>query len=179
MKSTYQYSQKEQQQILKSITILCDTREKKDSHITDWFTSKGIPFQKYKLNFGDYSFMVPANPAMGTVRDMYFTKEIVIERKAHLEELSQNLAQKRDQFENEFLRARDCRKILMIEKGSLSDILDAAYATQLTPQSYFASLLTFQSRYGIETIFMPTKYSAQLIYATFYYHMKELLDNGI
>lgn len=178
MNSFYKYSDQETKTILSNIVILCDTREKKDSHILDWFNEKKVTYQKYKLEYGDYSFMIPANPIMGTMRDTYFDREIVVERKAHLEELSGNLAQNRDRFENEFMRAKDSRKILLIEKGSLSDIWDDAYNTQFKPASYMASLLTFQARYGLEVMFVRKEYSAQLMYGIFYYHLKELLHYG-
>lgn len=173
------YTESEMKAILKNITIICDTREKKDSHISEWFRQRNVPFKKQKLNYGDYSFMIPANTFMGTMRDMYFDKEVVIERKAHLDELSGNLAQHRDRFEHEWLRSKDSRKILLIEKGSLSDVWDGNYGTQFKPASYMASLLTFQARYGLEVMFINQSYSAQLIYGIFYYHLKELLENGL
>jgi len=173
------YTPSELQQILKTITILCDTREKVDKHIIDWFDGKNISYQRKKLDFGDYSFMLPANALMGTMTDKYFDKTIVIERKAHLEELSQNLAQNRDRFENEFLRSRDCDKYLLIEKGCLTDIWDNAYKTQFKPASYMASLMAFEQRYGIRTVFVGKNYSAQWIYCKFYYYLKELLENGL
>jgi ERCC4-type nuclease len=173
------YTPSELQQILKSIVVICDTREKKDKHIIDWLESKQINFEKRKLDFGDYSFMLPANPLMGTIKDKYFDKHIVIERKAHLEELSGNLAQNRDRFENEFLRSRHCEKYLLIEKGCLSDIWDNSYNTQFKPSSYMGSLMAFEQRYGIRTVFVNQKHSGQWIYGKFYYYLKELLENGL
>ena len=179
MKSIYKYSDKEIKEILSNVVMLCDTREKSDKHIIDWLEDKKIQYLRHKLDFGDYSFMIPSNPVMGTLRDIYFDKSIIIERKAHLEELSGNLAQNRDRFENEFLRARDCRKILLVESGSLTDIWDNAYNTQFNPASYMASVLTFQARYGLELMFIQKKYSPSLIYKLFQYHLKELLNNGL
>lgn len=173
------YTPSELQQILKSIVIICDTREKKDKHIIDWLDSKNIGHQRKKLDFADYSFMIPANPLMGTLKDRYFDKKIAVERKQHLEELSSNLAQNRDRFENEFLRAKDCNKYLLIEKGSLGDIWDNAYNTQFKPASYMASLMVFEERYGIRTVFIEPRHSGQWMYCKFYYYLKELLQNGL
>jgi ERCC4-type nuclease len=178
MKYCHKYSDKELRELLSNIVILCDTREKKDEHITSWFDEKKLAYQKFKLDFGDYSFMIPANEILGTKRDSYFDKEIIVERKAHLEELSGNLAQYRDRFENEFLRSKGCRKILLIEKGSVSDIYDGKFKTQFKPNSYMASLLCFQTRYKLETQFVKPQHSAQFIYSIFYYHLKELIENG-
>lgn len=174
----YHYTDAEIKALLKTITVLCDTREKKDEHILKWLDSKAICYKRHKLDFGDYSLMVPANGIMKTTRDTYFTKSIVVERKAHLEELSDSLAQNRGRFENEFLRAKDCRKILIIERGSISDIWEQKYNTQFKPASYMASLLTFQTRYGLETMFITPQYTAQLMYGLFYYHLKEVLESG-
>lgn len=72
--------------------ILVDSREKKNGHILEYFNKQGILYRKEKLDFGDYSFMIPASAARA---DLYFHDSIVIERKATLEKLSGNLAQKR------------------------------------------------------------------------------------
>jgi ERCC4-type nuclease len=176
---TYKYTDKEIKEILSSLVVLCDTREKSDKHIIDWLEKKKIEHWRHKLNFGDYSFMIPANASMGTTRDIYFDKSIIIERKAHLEELSGNLAQNRDRFENEFLRAKDCRKILLVESGSLTDIWDNAYNTKFNPASYMASVLTFQARFRLELMFIKKEHSASLIYKLFQYHLKEMLNNGV
>lgn len=62
---------------------------------------------------------------------VYFHRDIVIERKASLEELSGNLAQEREAFEKEFLRARNDRAkvYLMVEdKGGYSSIIEINYS---------------------------------------------------
>ena len=91
----YKYSDKQEKQILKSIVILVDTREQKNSHITSWFDAKGVKWKSKKLDFGDYSFYIPANEEMDKPRDLMFTDEIAIERKAHLDELAGNLSERR------------------------------------------------------------------------------------
>lgn len=173
--SHYHYTEQEIKQILKSITILVDTREQKNDHILTYLKGKSITYKSYKLDFGDYSAMIPANKELGIVRDIYFDKQIIIERKNSLEELSQNLAQHRERFESEWLRAKDCRKILLIERGSYEDIFNNAYGTNFKPASYFGSLLSFQHRYGLNITFMGKEYSAQYIYGTFYYFLREQL----
>jgi len=40
------------------------------------------------LSFGDYLVMLPANPGAGIIRDLYFEGDIMIERKANLDELA-------------------------------------------------------------------------------------------
>lgn len=173
MLTQYHYSDKEAKALLKSMVILCDSRENENSHITAYLDSKGIAHKEHKLDFCDYSVMLPANAELGIPRDLYFDKEIGIERKASLEELSGNLAQFRERFENEFLRAGDCRKILLIEKGSWEDILAGNYKTDFGSSSYFASLLSFQQRYNLQIAFVSKANSAAFLYGALYYFIRQ------
>ena len=49
------------EELISSMTILVDTREQKNNHITDYFDRKKINYKRKALNYGDYSFMIPAN----------------------------------------------------------------------------------------------------------------------
>lgn len=175
MIAQYKYTDAELKQILKTLTVIVDTREKENEHILNYLSSKKIPYIEQALSFGDYSYMLPACPELGIGRDMYFTNDIVVERKASLEELSGNLAQKREQFENEFLRARDCDITLLVERGSLSDIYTHKYQTELKETAFMASLLAWEQRYGIKLQFVHMTHSGQFIYGKFYYHLREIL----
>lgn len=171
----YSYSEKEQKEILKSIVILCDTREQKSDHITKWLDSKKIQWQDKKLNYGDYSFKVPCNSLLGINRDLFFDSEIVVERKNGLVELSGNISQDRERFEREWSRAGKCKKVLLVENGSYENILEGKYDTQLNSKSYFATLLAFSHRYNIDIQFVSTKWVAHYIYYLFYYFLRERL----
>ena len=59
--------------------------------------------------------MIPANELLGIQRDLYFSDEIAIERKASLDELANNLTADRTRFEDEMLRSKDCKVLLMLE----------------------------------------------------------------
>lgn len=111
----YRFSVEELKKLTKSLVVLVDSREKKNDHILSYFTKQGVAYQKTKLDYGDYSFYIPAAAAG---EDIYFHRDIVIERKASLEELSGNLAQERERFEKEFLKAGNdgCKVYLMIEE---------------------------------------------------------------
>jgi len=173
--NNYHYTEPESKSLLKSMVILIDTREQENGHITDYFNKKGIAFKSCKLDSGDYSLTLPANPDYGIVRDLYFDKQVILERKNSLEELSQNLAQSRERFINEFLRSGDCRKFLMIEKGNWSDIITGNYKTEFAANSYFASLLSFQQRYNLNISFVPKEHAGKYIYGVFYYFLRELI----
>lgn len=171
----YKFSVGELKKLTKSMIILVDSREKKNSHVLDYFTKNSIVYQTTKLDYGDYSFMIPAAAAG---EDIYFHRDIVIERKSSLEELSGNLAQERERFEKEFLRAGNdgCKVYLMIEaSGGYSDIIAHKYKTEFTPAAYMASLKTWESRFNANVQFIDRSYSGYYIYSTFCYFCREIL----
>lgn len=171
----YKYTDKEKTEIVKSLTIICDTREKKSKHITDWFDKQKIPYKSKALSNGDYSFFIPKNEKLNIDRDLYFDKEIMIERKASLDEISGNFTQNRTRFEEE-MATFDGKKYLIIENSNYSDIANGNYKTKLSKKAFLASIHTFNHRYNLQIIFMPNSdYTAMYIYGTFVYFLKELL----
>lgn len=87
----YKFKEKEIKEILDKMVILIDTRENKNEHITDWLKKKKHPYKNQKLDYGDYSCYLPAGTFEGQKRDIYFTNDIVIERKFCIDELAMNL----------------------------------------------------------------------------------------
>jgi ERCC4-type nuclease len=171
----FKYTDKQQKELLNSITILIDTREKENKHIIEHFDKKNIKYKSKALDKGDYSFFIPANPDLSIPRDLYFDGEITIERKASLEEISGNLTQQRDRFEKELSTFKG-NMILLIENANYYDICDGNYKTEYDKKSFLGSLHTFSHRYDLPIVFMPKKeYSGIYIYVTFYYYLRELL----
>ena len=172
----YNYTNKEIQQLLNSIVILTDTREKKNDHIIKYLDKQSINYKSKALDYGDYSFYLSENEEAGIVRDIYFNDEIVIERKRSLNELSSNLTHGRTQFENELIRSSNCKLILLIEnvKG-YQNIIKHNYRTEYKPKSYIGTIHTFRHRYNIETIFIDPAFSGNFIYYTMYYWLREYL----
>lgn len=174
----YKYTDTEIKTLLKSLVIICDTREQQNGHITSWFDNNGVSHISKKLDHGDYSCYLPADPALGISRDMYFTNMVSIERKASLNELSGNMTTNRTQLENEFIRSKG-KMYLLIENAHYGQIVGHKYPTKYKPAAFIASLKTFEARYGINTIYMPySEYSASFIYQTMVYHVREKLKNG-
>ena len=175
MLENFKYTDKEIDEIVKSLTVLVDTREKDNRHILDYFTKKNIPFKKKALSQGDYSFYIPKNDSLSITRDYYFDKEVCIERKGSLEEVSSNLSQQRDRFEKE-LSIYKGNMILLIENANYSDIIDGKYKTQYNKKSFWASLHSFWFRYKIPFEFMPNRdYSGVFIRGMFTYYLKNKL----
>lgn len=171
------YTDKEIKELLASIVILIDTRERRAEHITNYFDDKKVKYEIKKLDHADFSFYVPKNTELGIQRDMYFTDIISIERKGSLEELSGNFTKDRTRIESEFLRAKG-KLVLLIENATYENIVLGQYKTEYKPLSFIATLKTFEARYGIETNFIRKAFSGNFIYMTCMYHAREVLKNG-
>lgn len=173
----FKYSDKELNEIIKSMVVLVDRREHEgvNQHILDYFDKKGISYKSKSLKYGDYSFYLPKNEELGIVRDMYFDKDIVIERKNSLEELSQNFTTERDRLEKEFALAPK-HKVLLIENATYGDVVMGNYKTQYNEKSYWASLHSMWHRYDIPVIFMPDKkFTGCFMRGYFTYYLREYL----
>lgn len=163
------------EQLVSSMVILVDTREKNISHILDSFDKNHISYERKALNYGDYSFYIPKDESLSLQRDLFFDREVVIKRKASLEEISGNLTKERDRFEKELCLAPK-EKVLLLENASYADIATGNYKTQYNKKSFLASIHTFWFRYHTPIFFMSdNKYSALFIKKYFEYYLKEQL----
>lgn len=176
MLGKYKYTESEEKELLDSIVILVDSKEKVNDHITDYFDTHGIPWKRKALKSGDYSFYVPKNEKLSIFRDTYFTDEVFVERKRNLEELSGNFSQKRADFEEEFSRAKAKKKILLIESANYSDVVNGNYDTDYNKKSYLGSLHSFNHKYDLEIVFMPERaYSPIYIIGVMKYYLRSLI----
>ncbi len=165
------YTEREINELLKQLTILIDSREQANEHITGYLDSKKIPHITRKLDTGDYSAMIG---------DMTLEHDVVIERKANLDEIAGNFTVDRQRFADEFTRAKaeGLKVFLIIENASWSDIYLHNYRSELKPQSLLASLLAWQVRYNITLIFCKPSETCQIIYGILYYAAREALKKG-
>lgn len=169
----YKYTDTEEKKLLSSIVILVDTREKVNNHIIEYFDKYGIPYKKKAMAQGDYSFYVPQNEELSVQRDIYFDNEIFIERKANLDELSNNLSNERANFEEEFAIARAKTKYLLVENANYQDVVTGNYRTQYNKKSFIGSLHSFNHKYNLQIVFMPDNtFSPVFIYGTMQYYLR-------
>ena len=173
----FKYSEAELKKILSRIIIMTDSREQENGHIISYFERNKIKHEEYALSCGDYSIKLPAMPEAGIMRDIYFDKSIVIERKANLEELSNNFSAERVRFENEFLRAGDSKKFLIVEEASYEHIILHSYNSKLNEKAFLASLLSFQEKYNLNVCFTGQGSTGQVISGILYYHVRHFLLN--
>ncbi len=162
-------------ELLNSITIVCDTREQKNEHVTKFFDNKKIAWTKKKLDTGDYSFFVPKNDELGIPRDLWFDKEICIERKNSLEEISSCLTESRDRLKKEFALAPN-NKVMIIENASYVDMVTGNYNTRYDSKSFWASYHSFWHEFNLPIIFIPdNRYTGVFIRGYFQYYLRDKL----
>jgi len=159
------------------MVILVDTREQSNQLILDYFDKKKIAHKSKKLDYGDYSFVLPADADMGIIKPLMFDDEVVIERKGSLTELSGNLTKDRERFEKELIRKKDAKFLLMIEDGSWEKIDAGDYRSKYNPKSFKATLNKYISAYNISVNFRVKEMAGEFIFGVFYYHLREVLKN--
>ena len=172
---------KEARAILKQMGILADTREQKWEHIRWMLDQAGCRVERGKLDQGDYTAFVPmsAFPGFQDVPGFYSLQdEVVIERKANLDEIAGNFTTGRERFEREFLRAKSkgVKVFLVIENANWADVLSHNYRSQLSPKSLMGSLLSWQAKYNVTIVFCRPEETARILYSTLYYWLKARLE---
>jgi len=158
--------------LLKTAIVLVDTREQENQHILDYLDKIKVAYQVQKLEYGDYTLLIPTNKEQGIECDMIL--DFAVERKGSLNELSGNFTNDRTRIEEEFWRGKD-NLALVVEDGSLDKILAHEYRTQYNEKSFVATLLTFWHRYNVPPIFVSKENSGKIIYAILKYKLREEL----
>ena len=154
---------------LRTMVILCDTREKPTERAKARYRRMGIPVIQQKLDYGDYSAKCDA---------LDLSHIVAVERKQDLSELSMCFCQERDRFRREFERAKeDGAKIyLLIENASIDAIYWHHYKTKMAPKAMIASLFAWMARYNCTVLFCDEISSGQIIKEILYREMKERLE---
>lgn len=166
---------------LDSMTILIDSREQPTDKSLQRYESFGVPYERCKLNFGDYTynFRLPSGQmAYNTSSDVI--PAAVIERKMNLEELSGCFCQSRDRFEREFERAisNGSKVYLLVEDANWEKLLHGRYKTNFNKKAFIGSILSWAIKYDIQIIFCQHEISGQLIKEILYRELKFRLLRG-
>ena len=142
-KIRYKFKDKEIANIKKNLVILIDTREQRNEHIKEFFEKKNINFKIHKLDYGDYSIMIPKNSIEGLERDIYFDRDIVIERKANIDELASNFKEDGVRIKTEMahINKYNIRSYLFIEDPNYDfNIRSGNYRSNYKPESLYARI---------------------------------------
>lgn len=158
--------------LLKSAVVLIDTREQENKHIIDYFEKKKIAYKNVKLDFGDYTLMLPKNEEYGIMQDLQL--DFAVERKHKLDELSNNFAQDRNRIEEELWRGNG-RIAFIIEDGSIDQLLAHDYRSEYNEKAFLGTMISFAHRYNVSFNFVSKEKTAQVIYAMLYYKLREEL----
>ena len=160
--------------------IIYDTREQKNKHILEKLSESGVMIEERKLDYGDYSFAADG-------RD--FSLSCVIERKANVDEIYNNIMSDSDRIKKEFYAASCLAKelTLLIENIGSWEQLKAyrvsEYEMRASPQrvnrdigaNVYAALRAWQksNRYGFKVDFVQSRNdTAGKILEIFYYYWR-------
>lgn len=153
--------------------IICDTREQKDSHITEWFQMNSVKTIRSKLYVGDYTL----------VHDM----TVCIDRKAGLSEVYSNLIQQHARFKAELVRAieAEIHLIILVEEPSVLKLEDVADwrnpraeiwrksgrhgSPPVSSLTLMKTMKTISEKYGCEWLFCDKRDTARVITDILFY----------
>lgn len=175
------YTPFEIESMLKNMVILVDTREQPNKKFNNRVASFGYPWERTKLDFGDYSCKTIAPD--GSVISL--AEHVAIERKMDGNELALCLGKERKRFEREFLRAKDAgaKIYLLVEEECWESLYDgqygksARYRSKMDPRALVASIHAWQARYRLNLQFCDEDTSGILIADILKYELRELLEN--
>ena len=159
---------------LHSFTILVDTREQPTPRYKKRLAAMGVPCERVKLDFGDYSAKV--NLPDGGNYDL--KRAVSIERKMDIDELCACFCKGRKRFTNEFEHAKGAGAImyLLIEGATWERMYKGDYNSLMKPSALIGSLSAWCARYDCKPVFCQPHTSGRLIRDILYHEMKARLE---
>jgi ERCC4-type nuclease len=171
----------EQAAMLDSMKIYCDTREQPTERSKKRYESFGVPYERRKLEYGDYTYTAqkPDGKWIYEGEEKVYP-HISIERKMNLDELALCFTAERDRFEREFERAKEhkAKTILLVEDATWENLLNGRYRSKFAAKAFAASISTYISRYGITLVFCKAETSGRIIHDLLYYDLRERILEG-
>lgn len=161
---------------LEHLTLLVDTRERDTSALRKRLSSTGLPWERRKLDFGDYSVKC----ALQGGGEIDLSRKVCVERKMNLDELCACYCQQRGRFTREFQRAKEAgaKLYLLIENGSWEQAYAGDYRSRMGPKAFVASMTAWLARYNCQLLFTTPALSGPLIRDVLYREAKERLEQG-
>ena len=157
------------------MVVLVDTREQDTPRFRLRMKSLGCPFERQKLDFGDYS--TKCTLPDGSTLDL--SSMVAIERKMSLDELCQCYTKGRPRFTREFERAKEAnaKLYMVVEGGSWEKAYKGIYQSKLNSTALVASMVAWLARYNSQILFCDADTSGLLIREILYRELKERLEN--
>lgn len=165
------FTDKELKAIKKNLTIVIDTREQRNEHITEFFRRNNINYKIKKLDFGDYSCMLPIGTLEGQTRDIYFDRDFVIERKNSIDELAGNFKDDGVRIKSELanIKGLGVKVYLYLEDPDyFINLRQGNYRSEYKPVSLYARIKkSLEMRYNIPVIPVGKNVIGSEIYESF------------
>lgn len=176
------YTPFEIESMLKNMVILVDTREQPNKKFNQRVESFGYPWERAKLDFGDYSCKT-LDPDGNVIS---LADYVVIERKMDGNELAACFGKERKRFEREFIRAKEVGAViyLLVEEECWESLYSGQYGkstkyrSKMDPRSLVASIHAWQARYRMNLQFCEEDTTGFLIADIMKYELRELLENA-
>ena len=154
--------------------IIIDTREKEIDHIIKAFEKNNVKYEKRSLPIGDYIIEGSSG----------YVPNVVIERKASIDELIGNLLDTATKDENghnrftrELIRAKKANKkfILLVEDEKFYiNMLTGNYRSKVNPKAAKGMILSLESKFrNLSIVWMSKKEVASYIHSILYYALRE------
>lgn len=166
---------------LASMSVICDTREQQTKRALSRYKAMGLSVSRAPLDYGDYTY----NAVLPNGSHIYDTSgrvypAVAVERKMDIDELAECFTRSRKRFEREFVRAQEhgARLYVLVENGSLSDIMHHHYMSRMAPKALFASVMAFSARYGAQFVFCPERDTGAVIREILRMELRQRLENG-
>lgn len=177
----YKYNDKQIKILLDNLVIVSDTREQKN-HIQEWLKSKKIKCVSKKLDYADYSVYIEYNKNTEDIisKDIWFDRDICIERKKDIDELCGNLKEGATRLKSELahLNMYGIKYYIFIEDALYDRHLrNGKYRSQYEPKTLYARLKGLEVQYN--TIIRPVdkEFIAGEIYNTLKYFVRNKLKH--
>lgn len=154
--------------------IIIDTREKNIEHIIKAFEKNNINYERRALPIGDY--IVEGSSG--------YVPNVVIERKASIDELIGNLLDTATKDENghnrftrELIRSKKANKkfILLVEDEKFYiNLLTGNYRSKVNPRAAKGMIISLESKFkNLSIVWMNKKEVASYIHSILYYSLRE------
>ena len=161
---------------LDGMVCLVDSREQDTPRLRARLAQINCPYEREKLNFGDYSAKFPLpNGEWFSLKD-----KVVIERKMHIDELCNCYCKDRQRFIREFERAAESgsKIYLLIEDATWEKVYAGKYKSQMKETALVASMLAWLARYNCQLIFCKQETTGILVRDILYREGKERMERG-
>lgn len=154
--------------------VVIDTREKQIDHILKAFKKNNIDYTRRALPMGDYIIEGPNG----------HVPNVVIERKASIDELVGNLLDKatvdengNNRFTRELIRAKKAKKkfILLIEDEKFyTNLVTGNYRSKVNPRAAKGMIMSLEAKYSnLSIVWMEKREVASYIHSILYYCLRE------